>query len=100
MKAMEKKGNKNFIKGVYFFIRYKLLKKMQIQRDIHSLRCDFMLKLNVAKGFSNCAKIYFPNNLDFRGRLYPVPPHLNHIGADLSRGLLEFSEGKPIGIFL
>jgi len=35
--------------------------------------------------------------LDFRGRVYPIPPHLNHIGADLSRGLLEFSEGKPLG---
>ena len=77
--------------------KYKLMKKMQIQRDIHSLRCDFILKLNVAKGFSGCSKIYFPQNLDFRGRVYPVPPHLNHIGADLSRGLLEFSEGKPIG---
>ncbi len=77
--------------------KYKLMKKMQIQRDIHSLRCDFILKLNVAKGFSGCSQIYFPNNLDFRGRVYPVPPHLNHIGADLSRGLLEFSEGKPIG---
>jgi len=35
--------------------------------------------------------------LDFRGRVYPIPPHLNHIGADLSRGLLEFSEGNPLG---
>jgi DNA-directed RNA polymerase len=35
--------------------------------------------------------------LDFRGRVYPIPPHLNHIGADLSRGLLEFSEGKALG---
>ena len=77
--------------------KYKLMKKMQTQRDIHSLRCDFILKLNVAKGFSNCARIYYPNNVDFRGRIYPVPPHLNHIGADLSRGMLEFSEGKPIG---
>lgn len=38
-----------------------------------------------------------PHNLDFRGRAYPVPPHLNHIGDDLSRGLLKFAEGKPLG---
>ena len=29
--------------------------------------------------------MYFPHNLDFRGRVYPIPPHLNHMGADLSR---------------
>lgn len=40
---------------------------------------------------------YFPHNLDFRGRAYPVPPHLNHIGDDLSRGLLKFGDAKPLG---
>ncbi len=35
--------------------------------------------------------------MDFRGRVYPIPPHLNHMGADLARGLLEFSEGVPLG---
>lgn len=40
---------------------------------------------------------YFPHNMDFRGRAYPVPPHLNHIGDDLSRGLLKFGESRPLG---
>lgn len=40
---------------------------------------------------------YFPHNLDFRGRAYPLPPHLNHIGDDLSRGLLLFGESRPLG---
>ena len=35
--------------------------------------------------------------MDFRGRVYPIPPHLNHMGADISRGILEFSEGKKLG---
>lgn len=51
----------------------------------------------MARSFRDCAKIYFPHNLDFRGRIYPVPPHLNHIGSDLPRGLLYFSKGKPLG---
>lgn len=42
-------------------------------------------------------KFYFPHNVDFRGRAYPIPPNLNHIGDDLSRGLLMFSEGKELG---
>jgi len=77
--------------------RQKLMKKIQQQRDIHSLRCDFTLKLNVAKAFRNIEKIYFPHNVDFRGRVYPIPPHLNHMSSDICRGLLEFAEGKPIG---
>lgn len=42
--------------------------------------------------------MYFPHNLDFRGRAYPIPPHLNHLGDDLSRGMLKFGESKPLGV--
>ena len=41
--------------------------------------------------------IWFPHNVDFRGRAYPVPPHFNHLAADPSRGLLLFDEAKPLG---
>ncbi|KAF8870010.1 hypothetical protein CPB84DRAFT_1623739, partial [Gymnopilus junonius] len=27
-----------------------------------------------------------------------IPPHLNHMGDDLSRGLLLFEEAKPLGV--
>ena len=40
---------------------------------------------------------YYPHNLDFRGRAYPMHPSLNHLGADLSRGLLQFADAKPLG---
>lgn len=40
---------------------------------------------------------YFPHNLDFRGRAYPIPPYLNHLGNDLCRGLLLYDEAKPLG---
>ena len=29
--------------------------------------------------------------------MYPIAPYLNHLGADINRGLLEFSEGNRIG---
>lgn len=35
--------------------------------------------------------------MDFRGRVYPIPPHLNHMGADINRGLLCFAEGRQLG---
>lgn len=35
--------------------------------------------------------------MDFRGRVYPLPPYLNHMGADLAKALLVFAKGKPLG---
>lgn len=42
-------------------------------------------------------KFYLPHNMDFRGRAYVLPPHLTHLGSDLSRGLLLFDEKRPLG---
>ena len=75
----------------------KMEKKVQLQRDMHSLKCSFSLRLDQARAFSKVGKFYYPHNLDFRGRIYPIPPHLNHMSADMCRGLLEFGEGKPLG---
>ncbi|KAI2808518.1 hypothetical protein BLOT_006463 [Blomia tropicalis] len=40
---------------------------------------------------------WFPINTDFRSRVYPIPPNFNHLGSDLSRALLLFAKGKPLG---
>ncbi len=61
------------------------------------MRGDFNLKLNIARYFGKLDHFYFPHNLDFRGRVYPIPPHLNHIGNDLVRGLLTFAKGIKLG---
>lgn len=41
--------------------------------------------------------LHFPHNLDFRGRAYPMSPHLSHMGNDLCRGLLTFADARPLG---
>eukprot|EP00953_Heterococcus_sp_UTEX-ZZ885_P002638 1939-Heterococcus_DN1.PRE.1 len=41
--------------------------------------------------------MFFPHNLDFRGRAYPIPPNLNHMGNDFTRGVLRFAEAKRLG---
>lgn len=46
--------------------------------------------------FQEYPEIYFPHNLDFRGRVYPVT-HLSPQGDDLMKGMLEFANGVPIG---
>jgi DNA-directed RNA polymerase, mitochondrial len=86
-----------------------------------------MLKLNQARKFRDLDKIYFPYNLDFRGRackfvhlccdsishnilfcvltirfvwlerIDPIPPHLSNVGSDLCRGMLTFAQAKPLG---
>ena len=40
---------------------------------------------------------YFPQRLDFRGRVYPLPNYLNIQGEDMCRALLRFSKREPIG---
>ncbi|KAJ8105948.1 hypothetical protein ONZ43_g7228 [Nemania bipapillata] len=35
--------------------------------------------------------------MDFRGRAYPIPAYLNHMGADHVRGVLRFAEGRELG---
>lgn len=52
--------------------------------------------LSMAKKFKNEKTFYFPVQLDFRGRCYYLPAHLNPQGTDYARALLEFSEGKEI----
>ncbi|GAB7326072.1 hypothetical protein MBLNU13_g10100t1 [Cladosporium sp. NU13] len=63
----------------------------------HSQRCFQNFQLEIAKSMAN-ETLYFPHNMDFRGRAYPVPPYLNHMGADNARGLLVFGEGKELGV--
>ena len=77
--------------------KLKLIKEYQTNMETHALRCEFLLRLNIAQSFKNVNCLYFPHNLDFRGRAYPIPPHLNHMGADISRGILEFAEGEKLG---
>ncbi|KAI5853091.1 hypothetical protein DFP73DRAFT_489685 [Morchella snyderi] len=81
-------------------VRYEWLqavRTMQVDAvNNHSKRCSVNFKVEIARAFLH-DKFYFPHNVDFRGRAYPIPPNLNHIGDDLSRGLLQFDIGKPLG---
>lgn len=62
----------------------------------HSQRAFQNFQLEIARAMRN-EVFYFPHNVDFRGRAYPIPPYLNHMGADHCRGLLMFGKGKELG---
>ncbi|KAF2272963.1 DNA-directed RNA polymerase mitochondrial precursor [Westerdykella ornata] len=68
-----------------------------LKSGLHSRRCFQNFQLEIARAFLNEEKIFYPHSVDFRGRAYPIPPILNHIGSDLSRGLLLFANGKELG---
>ncbi|KAF2968398.1 hypothetical protein GQX73_g5134 [Xylaria multiplex] len=63
---------------------------------LHSERCFMNFQLDIARAFRD-QTFYFPHNLDFRGRAYPIPAYLNHMGADHVRGILRFANGKELG---
>ena len=50
----------------------------------------------MAKKFRDAEQLYFPKQLDFRGRIYDRVPYLNSQGNDLSRSLLQFTNGTLI----
>jgi DNA-directed RNA polymerase len=54
------------------------------------------LQLEIARALRN-QTIYFPHNIDYRGRAYPMPTYLNHMGADHTRAILKFAKGKELG---
>jgi len=53
-------------------------------------------QLWIANRMAGYEEIYFPVQIDFRGRYYYIPPFLNPQGGDIARSLLKFSKGKPI----
>ncbi|ETS83190.1 hypothetical protein PFICI_05066 [Pestalotiopsis fici W106-1] len=63
---------------------------------LHSERCFINFQMEIANSFKD-QTFYFPHNMDFRGRAYPIPTYLNHMGADNTRGMLLFAEGKELG---
>ncbi len=63
---------------------------------IRSKRMQQFRVLELAEKFQHEKAIYFPHNLDFRGRAYCLPTFLTPQGADPAKALLTFAEGKPI----
>jgi DNA-directed RNA polymerase len=65
-------------------------------RSLTSKRLLVLKALAIAGEFAQYPAIYFPHQLDFRGRVYAVPQVLNPQGSDLAKGLLVFAEGAQI----
>ena len=81
------------------------VERMQIKADregVHSRNAKFtgqrealFRKAGMAKELKD-ETFWIPHCPDFRGRLYPQSQDLNFTNDDLSRGLLQFAEAKPL----
>lgn len=60
-----------------------------------SLILRLMSTVSMADDFAQYSKIYFPYNMDFRGRIYPIPA-FNPQGDDATKGLLLFADVEGI----
>lgn len=65
-------------------------------RQDKSRRIAALMTIGMARQFVKYSAIYFPHNLDSRGRAYPLPAFLNPQGPDYSKALLEFADGVSI----
>lgn len=63
-------------------------------RNSRRLRFEFILEQ--ANKFAEFEAIWFPYNMDWRGRVYALPS-FNPQGNDLTKGLLMAAHGEPIG---
>ncbi|CAH2044038.1 unnamed protein product, partial [Iphiclides podalirius] len=64
--------------------------------DMHSLWCDALYKLSLANHYRG-RTFWLPHNMDFRGRVYAVGPHVSALGADAARALLRLAYTRPLG---
>lgn len=62
-----------------------------------SRRLAYEFSLEQANKFSEYEAIYFPYNLDWRGRVYAVPA-FNPQSNDMTKGILQASVGEPVGL--
>lgn len=62
-----------------------------------SKRLHWLRTFKTAERFHDEPEIYFPHQLDFRGRMYPVPLFLSPQGSEETKALLEFAKGKALG---
>lgn len=76
--------------------RKAMLRWYQADNSRKGKRILVDILLGEAERYVNEEKIFFPHQLDFRGRIYPMTT-LSPQGNDLNKGLLEFAEGVPLG---
>lgn len=72
-------------------------KRQQIQIDLDvefSKRIMLMYSLGTAAKMLKYTSFYYSYQLDYRGRVYPTSTHLNLLGKNEVKAMIEFGEGQ------
>ncbi|CAI5437550.1 unnamed protein product [Caenorhabditis angaria] len=69
---------------------------IKMKNESNSLWCWMLYRVVLADHFRG-KTLYFPHNMDFRGRVYPLSPYLSHMGDDVNRCILKFAKSKKLG---
>ncbi|ULU14379.1 hypothetical protein L3Y34_016710 [Caenorhabditis briggsae] len=80
------------------FRRYakKKAEAVKMRNESNSLWCWMQYRVVLADHFRG-QTLFFPHNMDFRGRVYPLSPYLSHMGDDVNRCILKFAKSQPLG---
>lgn len=87
MSPQQRKGHRMTLAGIH-----------ERNRGIVSDQAVLLRDLETADELCSYAEFWLPHNLDFRGRVYPVP-HFNHQRSDPIKAMFQFSNGEPLGEF-
>ena len=68
-----------------------------MERDRRSKNLALMRTMRLANELVEHDEFFYVYQTDFRGRVYATASGLNPQGTDQSKGLIEFSAGKPLG---
>ncbi|KAF7233276.1 hypothetical protein EG68_08628 [Paragonimus skrjabini miyazakii] len=78
-------------------LAYREAREAQKQyNETRSLWASELYRLSIANQYRDRV-FWLPHSLDFRGRVYPCPPHFHHMGSDVARGLIVFARGLKLG---
>jgi DNA-directed RNA polymerase len=91
---LEPPMNGQTLYGVYW--RRKGAKAHERNRALRTDRMSLGRDLKVANVLKDAPRFYCPHNMDWRGRVYPLP-FFNFQRSDLVRSLHLFADGEPIG---
>jgi DNA-directed RNA polymerase, mitochondrial len=85
MTPKQRKGHKITLAGIHERNRSVVSDQAVLLRDLET--ADELVKYH---------SFWLPHNLDFRGRVYPVP-HFSHQRQDHVKAMFQFAYGNPLG---